>query len=172
MIKTRIINGRPTDQTYTDEWLEENKDVPSNGALVSDWVTAPLYKGNFIIPYWDGVKYIESATPAETQLHLIQVGKESVKKAYTVHRIKGKKYAEDFEDYLAEHVLIYQALTETQALSIGRFVYDPLLIVARGQWKSAIKEIKLLEVTEGYMQPFIDKLKADIEVYITNNYKE
>jgi len=168
-MKSRIVKNQPYGK-YADTFQKEYAKETRNGQLVANWVMAPFYDGDFIFPYWDGVKYIENATPAEIQMHAIQIGKDSIQKAYKVHRSTGKQYAQDFEDYLAEYVLIYQQLTEDQALNIGRFLYNPLLIVARGQWKSSIKDLNTLVVSEAYMQPFVTKLKTDIEKYITDNY--
>lgn len=65
MIVTRIIDGKPTNQTFTLVWLEENKDKSIKGVLVSDWVTAPVYEGDFISPVWNGSEYIEGASQEE-----------------------------------------------------------------------------------------------------------
>jgi len=170
-MKSRIVDNKPYGK-YADTFQKEHATEVINGQLVADWVLAPFYTENFIIPYWNGIKYIESATPAEIQLALVKKGKESIKNAYAIHRKTGFQYAQDFEDYLAEHVLIYKTISEAQALSIGHFLKDTLLIVTRGQWKSAKKEEETLKVTEAYMQPFVDKLINDVETYIKDNYQQ
>ena len=66
MIYSRIINGIPS-STYTDDFISENKNNFIDGVLVSQWVLAPEYKGNFVSPKWNGEEYYESATPEEIE---------------------------------------------------------------------------------------------------------
>ncbi len=61
---TRIINGIPA-QSYQIEWVDANQEKLINGAFVKDWVLAPKYSGNYVLPKWNGTDYYESATPEQ-----------------------------------------------------------------------------------------------------------
>ena len=63
-MKTRVIDGKPA-QSYTDEWLEYNKNNFINNDFVKNWILISEYKGNFLNPFFNGTELIEGATPEE-----------------------------------------------------------------------------------------------------------
>ena len=64
MAFTRVKNNKPAGN-YTSEFLAKNTDKVINGELVSEWDIVTLYNGSFISPFWNGSKWVESATPEE-----------------------------------------------------------------------------------------------------------
>lgn len=168
-------NNGDFDGAYSSEWVNDNLNNVLKGELVKNWLLTEVpYLGQFKAPKFNVELniWVESASVEELQKEAIRLGKETIKTAYDFHRNNGFKYAEEFENFLAEEVLIYKKITESQALEIGSFFKMVLLIITRGQWKSAKKEIDILPDPETYMQPYFSKLNTYVNEYISTKYSQ
>lgn len=173
MIISRIDANGFHMASYRQSYIDDNFNKIIDGILVSDWLlTDVVYDLDFLKPKLVEGVWVEGAISTQLQIESIRVGKEAIKTAYSFHRENGFKYAEEFEDFLAEEVLIYKNITEDQALDIGHFFKMVLFIITRGQWKSAEKELNEVLVTESYMQPYFTKLNTYVEEYISTKYTQ
>ena len=91
------------------------------------------------------------------------------KSEYVAHSIAGVDY---YNSFRAQLTLDVEAESKTleQAIDIQgnlKCVGDCLLT---GDWKSAYNDISSIAPTENCPQSIIDSMKADIGLYIQNNY--
>lgn len=69
---SRIINEKPV-QVYDDIFIQNNQDKIINGLKVKNWELAPVYKGSFISPKWNGNEYYESASESEIAASILKL---------------------------------------------------------------------------------------------------
>ncbi len=164
-MKTRIVKTHPI-ANYPLLWLEENQNSVINGVLVSKWELAPLCDKGFLTPLYVNNEWIEGATQAD----FIEQAKKSIDSAYDMHESKGKAYSKQFQRSLAGEFLIFKRLTETEAKEVGAALTIVFFILNEGQWKSALDEINLIAAPYPYVQPYLEKIRAEVETYIKDNY--
>jgi len=166
MNKTRIIENKPA-QTYPLTWINENADEFINGALVSEWILADEYTGGFLNPFWNGSKWIETATQEEidslSSLSLIKNETE----LYRKRQCDGVyAYAEISAEFrLAK---LSGVISEEQHSAIESALIPVRNEVLAGQWISAINILEQIGNSIG--QELYDRLHNQLTNYINFNY--
>lgn len=110
-------------------------------------------------------------TPQEQQELAVANALKSIDEAYEQHELNGKEYSKNFQRSLAAEFLVFQRLTEVEAKQVGAFLKDVFFIINEGQWKNALDAINLLSANV-VEQPYLEKIRTEVETYINNNYTQ
>lgn len=167
-MKSRIINNEFAG-IYSNEWLEKNKNVIINGALVAEWELVNSLPNDYLLkPIWNVSEFIEGATQQEI--------KETQTKKYLEEETKRyeKRTADGQQAYAkisAEFRLAKLAGIVTEE---SHGIIEKLLIPVRneilaGQWKSGLIELESLG-SEIIGINLYNRLHTQINDYITISY--
>lgn len=160
---TRIIDDTPA-QTYPSNWIAENSGKIINGALVSEWVLAPKYTGNFVKPKWNGTEYYESATPE--YISSLQIVNET--NLYLKRANDGRDaYAAISAEFRVAK--LNGIITEEAHAVIERTLIPVRNEVLAGQWISALNELEIIGSVVIGLELY-DRLHLQISNYIFENY--
>ena len=170
MNNTRIIDNKPA-QTYSSEWLEQNQENCINEDFVKNWELGSEYLGGFLVPIWNGIEWIEGATPEEisSQQIINLKSKETdlyIKRMQDAQRIWAGLSA---EFRIAKQVGQMDDATENIILAELKPVLD--IVVPFGQWKTGYQ--LLLGIGSSVIgEDLYNKLHDILWNYIQENYEE
>ena len=162
-MKTRVINSKYAGN-YTDKWLKENKDKVINGVLVSDWETVILYDGNFLEPFFNGVEWVEGATPE-------QIKENEVNKEFSLYQQRQNEGMNLYLKHEAEWrtMFINEDITKDQFNVIEEAFKPVRLELGFGQLKSALTLLKEIDPTRVTDRVY-NKFYSDLETLISELY--